>query len=166
MKIRFMSTLLFVTAIALTGHAEMASGDTQAFFEKAASSNQFEIEAGRLAAQKAANPQLKAFGQKMVADHSKANQELRSLASRKGMTIPLTMSDDHQKKLDELRSLSPGKDFDQAYRDLMVDNHGISVSLFEDTVKDAQDPEVKAFAAKMLPTIQHHESQAKALPKI
>ena len=166
MRTRFMTTLLFVTAIAFAGQAEMGSNDTQEFFEKAASSNKFEIESGRLAAQKASNPQLKAFGQKMVTDHTKANQELQSLATRKGMTVPFSMSDEHQKKLAELRELSPGKDFDQEYRELMVDNHGESVSLFEDTAKDNPDPEVKAFAAKMLPTIQHHESQANALPKL
>src|SRR5687767_14564169 len=69
MRIRFMTALVFVTAIAFAGHAEMGRADTQQFFEKAASSNQFEIESGRLAAQKASSPQLKAFGQKMVADH-------------------------------------------------------------------------------------------------
>ena len=166
MRTRFMTTLLCVSAIAFAGEAGMGSDDTQKFFEKAASSNQFEIESGRLAAQKASNPQLKAFGQKMVTDHTKASQELQALAMRKGMKLPLTMSDDHQKKLDELRELSPGKDFDQEYRELMVDNHGSSVSLFEDTAKGNEDAEVKAFAAKMLPTIQHHESQANALPKI
>lgn len=165
MKIQSIGALLFVTAIAFAGQAGMGKVDAQEFFDKAASSNKFEVESGRLATQKASNPQLKAFGQKMVVDHTQANQELQSLASRKGIALPQAMSDDHQKKLDKLRALGPGKDFDQEYRDLMIDNHGKSVSLFEDIAKDAEDPEVKGFAAKMLPTIQHHEHQAKALPR-
>jgi putative membrane protein len=175
-RIKSTTAILFVIAIAIAiaayaGDAgrpvqvAMGGDDTAKFFEEAASASKLEIETGRLAAHKATNPQLKAFGQQMVVDHTKASQELQTLAARKGMTLPLSMSDDDQKKLEKLREVKPGKDFDQEYRDLMIDCHEEAVSLFEDTAKDAKDPEVKAFATKMLPTLQHHEHQAKALPK-
>ena len=143
----------------------MGGNETQQFLETAASANKFEVESGRLAAQKATDPQLRAFGEQMVADHAKAGQELQALAARKGVTLPIAMSDAHQKKLETLREEQPGKDFDQEFRDQMVDSHEQAVSLFEDTAKDAKDPEVKSFAAKLLPTLQHHEDQANALPK-
>jgi putative membrane protein len=165
MKIKSMTAILVAIPFALAAYAAV-SDDTQKFFEEAASANKFEVESGRLAAQKASDPQLKAFGQQMVADHTKASQELQALAARKRVQLPIAMSADHQKKLEKLREVKPGKDFDQEYRDLMVDGHEKAVSLFEDASKDAQDLEVKAFATKMLPTLQHHERQANALPKV
>jgi putative membrane protein len=168
-------TAIFVTTMAFAAYAgdaarptqvAMGGNDTQKFFEEAASANKLEVEVGRLAAQRASNPQLKSFGQQMVTDHTKASLELQTLATRKGITLPNTMSDAHQKKLDKLREEKAGKDFDQEFRDVMIDSHQEAVSLFEDTAKDAQDPDVKSFAAKMLPTLQHHEQQAKALPKV
>jgi len=174
MSIQSTTSILFLTAIAFAtwacdadrfGHASVASNDTAKFFEQAASANKLEIESGRLAAQQATNPQLKAFGEQMVDDHTKAGQDLQALAAQKGVTLPATMTDSHQKKLDALRKEQPGEDFDQEFRDLMVDSHQEAVSLFEETADDAKDPEVKSFAAKMLPTLQHHEEEAKALPK-
>ena len=174
MRIKSM-TAIFVTTMAFAAYAgdaarptrvAMGGSDTQKFFEEAASANKLEVEVGRLAAQRATNPQLKSFGQQMVTDHTKASLELQTLATRKGITLPTTMSDAHQKKLDKLREEKAGKDFDQEFRDVMIDSHQEAVSLFEDTAKDAQDPDVKSFAAKMLPTLQHHEQQAKALPKV
>jgi putative membrane protein len=168
MSIKSTTAILFASAIALAAQGGNLMGggdDNQKFFEKAASANTLEVESGRLASYKASNPQLKAYGQQMVADHSKATQELQALATKKGMTVPIAMSDADQKTLDKLRDEKSGKDFDKRFRDVMIDSHEDAVSLFEDTAKDAKDPEVKAFAQKMLPTLHHHEQQAKALPK-
>jgi putative membrane protein len=173
MKIRSTAAILFASALAFAAYADppqrtadaSMDRDTSKFFEKVASADQLEIESGRLAAHSATDPKLREFGQKMASEHSQADQELRSLASRKGVTLPMAMSDSNQKKLAKLREEKPGKDFDNEFRDLMVDSHKEAVSLFEDTAKGAKDPEVKAFAARMLPTIQQHEHAAKALPK-
>jgi putative membrane protein len=173
MRIRSTAAFLFAATLAFAAYAEepqrmaatSADKDVAKFLEKVASADQLEIESGRLAAQKASDPQLKAFGQKMASDHSQADQELRALALRKGVTLPIAMSDSHQKKLDKLREEKAGKDFDAGFRDLMIDSHKEAIGLFEDTAKDAKDPEVKAFAARMLPKIQQHEQAAKALPK-
>jgi len=101
----------------------------------------------------------------MASDHARADSDLRALAARKGVTLPAAMSAADQKKIEKLREEKPGKDFDNEFRDLMVDGHQAAVSLFEGTSKDAKDPDVKEFAAKMLPTLHLHESGAKALPK-
>jgi len=173
MKIQSRAAILFTAAIAYAAfsgqpmRAAMGHDDDVAkFFEKAASAGKFEIESGRLAAQKANNMALREFGQKMMSEHSQADSELRALASRKGLTVPIAMSDSHQKKLEKLRAEKPGKAFDKEFRDLMIDSHKEAVDLFEDTAKDSKDPEVKAFAQKMLPTLKLHESAAEALPKI
>jgi putative membrane protein len=164
--------MLFTTAIAVGSFADepmrtaVLDDDDSMFFRKAASADMLEVESGRLAAQQATNPQLKEFGRKMATDHARATAELRALAARKRVALPAAMSDDHQKKLAKLREEKPGKDFDARFRDLMVDSHEDAVSLFEDTAKDSKDPDVKAFAAKMLPKLQQHEAAAKALPTI
>lgn len=89
MRIKSM-TAIFVTTMAFAAYAgdaarptqvAMSGNDTQKFFEEAASANKLEVEVGRLAAQKASNPQLKSFGQQMVTDHTKASLELQTLPS-------------------------------------------------------------------------------------
>ena len=172
MRIQSTAAFLFtaaLAAVALSGEPMRAMGsddDVAKFFEKAASAGKLEIESGKLAAQKASNMAIRDFGQMMVNDHARADSELRALASRKGVTLSVAMSDSHQKKIEKLREEKPGKDFDAEFRDLMIDSHQEAVDLFEDAAKDSKDPEVKAFAQKMLPTLKKHESAAKALPKV
>ena len=159
MRIHSTAAILFTAAIACAAfsaapiHA-MGGDDTEKFFEKAGSAGKLEVESGRLAVQKASNPALRSFGEKMVAEHSQADSELQALASRKGVAIPMAMSSSHQKKLEKLREEKPGKDFDKEFRDLMIDSHKEAVHLFESTAKDSKDAEVKAFAQKMLPTLK------------
>jgi putative membrane protein len=163
--------MLFTAAIAFGSFADepmrtatLDDKDSK-FFEKAASADMLEVESGRLAAQKATNPRIKEFGRKMATDRSRAIAELRALAARKGVALPAAMSDDHQKKLAKLEE-KPAKHFDARFRELIVDSLEDAVSLFEDTAKDSKDPDVKAFAAKMLPELKQQEAAAKALPKI
>src|SRR6185295_14878418 len=109
MGIRSTAAMLFTTAIASGAFAAepmqtaALDDDDSKFLEKAASADMLEVESGRLAAQKATNPQLKKFGQKMAADHAQATAKLRALAARKRVALPSVMSDDHQKKLANLR---------------------------------------------------------------
>jgi putative membrane protein len=171
MTITSTAAMLLAAAIAFGAFAAepkrtVLDDDDSKFLEKAASADMLEVESGRLAAQKAKNPQLKKFGQKMATDHAQATAKLRALAARKGVAFPSVMSDDHQKKLAKLREAKAGEHFDARFRDLMVDSHEDSVSLFEHTAKDSKDPDVRAFAAKMLSTLQQHEAAAKALPMI
>jgi putative membrane protein len=139
--------------------------DSTQFLEKAASAGKLEIESGRLAGRSATNPKLREFGNLMMSDHSMLDQQIKALAATKGVTLPAAMADDHQKALDELREAKRGRAFDDEFRNLMVQSHEEAVSLFDRTARDAKDPEVKAFAAKILPKLQEHERAAKALPK-
>jgi putative membrane protein len=120
-----------------------------------------EVELGKLAAQKAKDPEVKKFGQMMVDDHSKANKEMQDLAKKKNVTLPTDLGK-HQSTLDKLKGLS-GADFDKEYVEEMVDDHETDVSEFEKQSTSSSDPEVKAFAAKTLPVLKKHLDAIKAI---
>ncbi|MCK8493598.1 MULTISPECIES: DUF4142 domain-containing protein [Spirosoma] len=129
--------------------------DDSEFAVKAASGGMLEVELGRLAQEKAQNQQVKDFGAMMVTDHSKANDELKSLAASKNITLPTMLGEDHQKHVNELTKLS-GKEFDKKYVSLMVDDHKEDIDEFEEASKEAKDADIKAFATKTLPTLKTH----------
>ncbi len=133
------------------------------FIMDAAMGGLMEVELGRVAAQKGTSDAVKQFGQRMVDDHSKANEELMTLASSKGITLPTTLDDKHQKQLTKMSAMS-GAEFDRAYSKNMLSDHKKDVSEFEKESTRATDPDLKAFAAKTLPTLQQHLQLAQALP--
>src|SRR4051794_40661247 len=142
------------------------SSDDREFLTTAAQGGLMEVELGRLAAQKAQNADVKRFGQRMVDDHSKANTELKTLASAKGVTLPTDMNAEGKEEQAKLSKLS-GAEFDKEYMSLMVEDHEKDVSEFEKESRDQDDPDVKAFAAKTLPTLQQHLQMAQSInPKL
>jgi putative membrane protein len=117
---------------------EAASPD-RAFAMEAARGGLAEVEMGRMAAEKATQPDVKQFGQRMVDDHGKANEELKGLASQKQWTLPADPGPKHKAVHDRLMKLS-GEAFDRAYMAAMVADHDKDVAAFERasrTVKDA-----------------------------
>jgi putative membrane protein len=132
------------------------------FWTEAAVGGMAEVELGRLASTKAQDPGVKRYGQMMVTDHTKANDELKSLAAKKNVTLPTTLDAKHQSAKSRLEGLS-GAEFDRAYVEQMVMDHEATVQLFEKQSGDASDPEAKAFAAKSLPTLQKHLEEIKAI---
>jgi len=145
-----------------TGMANLASQDRN-FMMDAAMGGLEEVELGRVAAQKGTSDAVKQFGQRMVDDHSKANSELMSLASSKGITLPTALDEKHQKEVTKLSAMS-GAEFDRAYSKMMLSDHNKDVSEFEKQSTKGTDPDLKAFAGKTLPTLQEHLQLAKALP--
>lgn len=144
-----------------TGQTE----DTNEFAVKAANGGMLEVELGRLAQEKAANPAVKEFGAMMVADHSKANDEMKALAAKKNVTLPTTLGEEAQKHVNDLTKLS-GKDFDKKYVSLMVDDHKEDIDLFTKAAEDDKtDADLKAFAVKTLPTLKKHLDRITALDK-
>lgn len=138
-----------------TQGAACVSGGDRKFMEKAAQHGMAEVQMGQLAQQKAASQQVKDFAGRMVADHTKANGELKSLASARGLQLPTQPDGDHQKKMAKMQDKS-GAEFDKAYMKDMVDDHKKDVSEFRKQAKSAKDPELKAFASKTLPTLEEH----------
>jgi putative membrane protein len=145
-----------------TGMANMTSQDRD-FIMEAAMGGLMEVELGRVAADKGMSAEVKQFGQRMVDDHSKANSELMSLASSKGITLPTALDEKHQKEVTKLSAMS-GAELDRAYSKMMLSDHTKDVAAFEKQSTRGADADLKAFAAKTLPTLQEHLQMAKALP--
>ncbi len=125
------------------------------FMMKAAMGGMEEVEMGKLAAANATDPDVKAFGQRMVDDHSKANDQLKQLAQTKGVTLPADMDKSQHKDMDKLAKMT-GADFDHAYVKMMVKDHKKDVSEFEKESKSGGDSDVKSWAGTTLPTLQDH----------
>lgn len=136
-------------------------GDAK-FAVDAANGGMAEVALGKLAQGKATNAKVKEFAAMMVADHTKANDELMALAQTKNITLPQAVSTEKQAVMDELTKKS-GAEFDKAYIDQMVDDHKKTISLFEDASKNAKDADIKAFVDKTLPTVKAHLEHVNAI---
>jgi putative membrane protein len=146
-------------------HSATASGVAaadQAFVKEAAMGGMAEVDLGQLAASKASSPDVKQFGQRMVDDHGKANDELKSWASQKSVNLPTELDAKHKAEHEKLEKLS-GDAFDRAYMSSMVADHNKDVAEFQKQSKSAKDPDLKAWAAKTLPTLQDHQKSAKEI---
>jgi putative membrane protein len=129
--------------------------DDLRFVQKAAADGLAEIELGRLAERKAASDAVRKFGRRVADDHAKANASLKSLAASKRAFLPEKVDADAQLKEESLAKLS-GPAFDNAYLERMVSDRQQDVRDFEKRAKEAHDPDVRAFAAKTLATLQEH----------
>jgi putative membrane protein len=131
-----------------------AATDT-AFANKAAVSGMAEVALGKMAAEKGASAEVKDFGNMMVKDHGAANEELKSIAQKKNITLPSGLDAEHQAKSDSLSKLS-GKDFDKAYVKVMIEGHHKTLGIMNNEATGGQDVDLKAFAKKTAPVVQHH----------
>jgi putative membrane protein len=131
----------------------------QVFASQAAIAGMAEVELGKMAQQQGNHARVKQFGQMMVADHSKANEELKAIAKSKGMTLPTTLDPPHQATRDKLAKLK-GAEFDRAYMDAMVTGHQTVENNMRTEAESGADPELKAFAAKTRPVVQGHLKMA------
>jgi putative membrane protein len=134
--------------------SKLTSSDKK-FVMEAAEGGMEEVQLGQLAAQKASDPDVKNFGQKMVDDHTKANDQLKQVASQKGITVPSSLPASKQKDVDKLSKLN-GTAFDKAYVSMMVKDHKKDVADFQKESKSGKDADVKSFASTTLPTLQDH----------
>lgn len=134
---------------------DTSMAEDREFVMEAASGGLMEVALGKLAATNAASAQVKEFGRMMVADHTKANAELKAVAAKKDITISASPIEKHQKHIDELKG-KKGADFDKAYVELMVDDHKEDIDHFEDETTEGKDADVKAFASKTLPVLKKH----------
>jgi putative membrane protein len=148
----------------LTGTTETTENvqNDAAFVRTAAQAGLAEVKMGQLAQQNAGNQAVKDFGQKLVTDHSKANDELMQIASRKNLQAPAEMSAKDNEMIQHLSTLN-GTEFDKACGRHAVTAHEKAVKLFKTEAQSGQDPELKAFAQKTLPTLEEHLRVAKQL---
>ena len=139
---------------AVTPHIKVEESDAK-FAVEAANGGMSEVVLGKLASEKATNKKVKDFGAMMVTDHSKANDEIKTLAHKLSINLTDSISSDESKTRDELAKKS-GTDFDKDYVKTMVDDHKKDVKAFEDASKNLKDNDLKAFATKTLPTLKMH----------
>lgn len=142
------------------GTSTIMSNEDKDFVIKAGMGGLAEVQMGNLALQKASNADVKAFAQRMVTDHSKANAELAQLATTKGLALPTELADAHKSGYEHLNGLS-GAEFDKAYMQHMVADHETAVADFDKASTSATDADLKAWAGKTLPALKEHLELAK-----
>jgi len=160
-KIRIVSQLcilaLVIGAMSLAGAAKAEptptgegslSAQDKTFMKKAAKGGMMEVAMGKMAEQNAQSDDVKSFGKRMVTDHSKANDELKSIASKKGVQLP---SKEHSGKWTS----------DKAYMDMMVKDHEKDLAEFKEEASNGSDPDVKKFADDTAKIVQEHLDLAK-----
>ena len=133
-----------------TGGGSPLSEKDKTFMKKAAKGGMMEVAMGDLAAQSGQSDDVKSFGKRMVTDHSKANDELKSIAEQKGVKLP-TKEKEHSGKWSS----------DKAYIDAMVKDHEKDLAEFQEEAKTGSDPDVKKFAEDTAKIVQEHLDLAK-----
>jgi len=134
----------------------------QAFAERAASSNQFEIQSSQLALERSQSQDVIAFAERMIADHQAAGEKMLVAASSEGLTPTAQLMPDHQAQLDSLAG-SAAEDFDGAYLGAQLAAHNEAVMLFEGYTNQGAEGPLKTFATETLPTLQGHLEEVKPL---
>jgi putative membrane protein len=137
---------------------------TEDFVKKVAISDMMEIQSSQLALSREPDVDTKPFAERMVKDHEETSRQLKNLVNSGKVSgpLPTSLDSDHQKKYDELKSKS-GKEFDRAYDQMQLQGHEEAVALFEQYAQGGDNPELKAWAAKTLPTLKEHLAMAKKL---
>jgi len=163
-----MKTLLAFTAIlgtlavsglsGATSDTAMSAGDSH-FAMKAAAGGMAEVKLGELALRNASSQDVKTFGQRMVDDHTKANDNLKQIASKDNINLPTSIDAKDQATYDRLSKLH-GAAFDKAYMQDMVKDHKTDVAEFQKEANSGKNPDIKGFASDTLPTLQQHLSLA------
>ncbi len=136
--------------------SSVSSAD-KTFVMNAAQGGMTEVQLGQLAADKGTSQDVKNFGSNMVTDHGKANDELKSIASTKNITLPDKLDAKHQAMVDKMSKLS-GTAFDKTYVAEMIKGHKETDALFTKEAKSGQDADIKAYAAKTDKTVKMHLS--------
>jgi putative membrane protein len=152
--------LASLTLVVAPGHAadpkSILSTADETFVKTASQHGLGEAQIAALGVKKAAREDVKAIAEKMVTDHSAANTELAALAKSKGVMISVVTDPSDTKNMKDLENEPTGDAFDKAFLAQLEDDHKASIDLFEDAADDAKDAEVKAWAAKILPTLREH----------
>jgi putative membrane protein len=152
----------FVSSPANAADKSTISATDKAFVIKAAQGGMTEVQLGQLAADKGTSQDVKDFGSKMVTDHGNANDELKSIASSKDITIPDKLDAKHQAVVDKMSKMS-GAEFDKGYVAEMVKGHKETDALFTKEAKSGQDADIKAFAAKTDEIVKMHLSMIQGI---
>ena len=155
-------TMTATTTASTGGSVSVMSPADKEFVIQAANSSMAEIAISGPVAQRAENPEVRSFAQRMVTDHTKSNQELQQVATTHGIGLPTALEREHQETLESLQSLG-GAELDRTYMEAMVENHQKAVSLFENAERSVQHPDLRAWVARTLPVLRDHLQHARTL---
>ncbi|HUJ09235.1 MAG TPA: DUF4142 domain-containing protein [Verrucomicrobiae bacterium] len=154
-------------AHAVTGNAlpavgtKLSSGDVS-FVHEASSSGQAEVEFGQLLTQKAQSQALKDYGNRLIRDHTLANEKLARIALEKGVTVATEPNAKERKELDALQSLS-ATDFAETAKEDAIRDHREAIQMFQEASQTLQDPDLRQFAKQTLPVLEEHLRLAQQL---
>jgi putative membrane protein len=163
LKIAGAAAIALFAFAAANAHAADVSSKDKKFMTDAAEAGHTEINASKMALEKNRSPAVKDFAETMVGDHTTVADELAKLAAAKNVKLPDGPSVMQKTKIEVLSKLD-GATFDKQYASIIgVSAHEDAIKLFQDAAANAQDPDVKQFAAKTLPGLQHHLAMAKRL---
>lgn len=165
-RLLFSSALAIATSVMLVPTASADDSPLnhtdKSFLEDSYKGGVTEIESAKMAEQKTANPDVKAFAEKLVADHTKANNELKAMADSKKVAVEGGTSLKDQSKGKSLDAKTGG-DFDKAFIDDQIKDHKKDIEAFEKEANEAKDTDVKNLANKLLPTLKEHLSTAESI---
>jgi putative membrane protein len=154
---------LFI-AVPRAGAATAVSTADQDFILAAAEGGMTEVKLGELAAQNGKRDDVKAFGQRMVKDHTAINDDLKALAAQKGVTLPDSLDAKHQGMVDKMTALT-GSEFDDAYIAGMIKAHKKDARAFKAEAAATQDADIKGFLDKSIPVVEDHLNCITAMKK-
>jgi putative membrane protein len=163
----YTQSFLCAAAVLALGSLHLASAQSLSeqdnkFLQDAAKGGMMEVHMGQLGLERGASPAVKALSQHLVNDHSAANKELAALAKQKGVSLP---GDDAQMAASLPFATKNGDDFDKAFARTAVEDHQKDIAEFEKEARSGNDPDLKNWASKTLPTLRAHLAEAQALPK-
>ena len=174
---RFAIALLAGSLVPIAAFAQSASGpaspareqpeelvelDYEQFTHKAASGNLAEVAMGELAQERGSRPEVKEFGQRMIEDHSRANEALTAVAEKKGITTPTEPGPEERETMQRLSALN-GEEFDRQYARLMVEDHRKDVAMYRAMAESSEDADLKKYASDTLPVLQEHLTLAESM---
>ncbi len=159
---KLLAMIALVAPLAAAPVAFGADDPDATFYKKAAESGIFEVDAGNQAQQKANKQAVKDFGAMMVKDHTAANDQLKTLAASKNISLPTSASVGQIAEKGKLDVLS-GDTYDKSYITGQLKAHREAVALFKNEIASGQDADAKAFAQATLPALKHHLKAAQAI---
>ena len=159
--------LLATGSLTETARAQNAgfSPAGKSFIKDASSAGLVEVELGQVARDKGSSQDVKAYGDRMVLDHGKTNEELKGIAAQKNVKLPLQVERKHTTMIAMLSKLS-GPEFDRKYMQTMVKHHAANIARFKRAIRKVKDQDLKAWASATLPVLQQHLQLAKELVQI
>jgi putative membrane protein len=162
LSIALVAVLILVLSPAWGQQPQKLNTKDRDFLKEIAQIRILELKLGEKALQNATNADVKKFAQRMVQQHGQANRELDSLANTRGVQISKDLDTKHKEVLDKLSSMK-GADFDREYIRQLVKDHEQDIAELQKASKEVQDAELKAWVTKMLPTLNDHLREARAI---